>query len=168
MSIMLISAVKDKQKMNLLYEDLKRMKEEVKVFDVCDMHIKHCIGCNACWLVTPGTCVLQDDYEDILKAYITYDKVLFLSDTMFGSVISTTKHVIDRMVPLATMYLTISNGQLRHVPRYRKKLKMGLIYTGDLKRSDLDAWFSRVMLNFYGTSLGVVSFEERQVLLSCI
>lgn len=168
MSVMIISAVKDKQKTALLYEDLKRMKEEVKVFDICDMHIQHCIGCNACWLITPGKCVLQDDYESILKAYLKYDKVLFLSDTIFGHVIANTKHVIDRMVPLATMYLTISNGQLRHVPRYHKKLEMGLIYTGDLECSDLDTWFSRVMLNFYGNSLGVVSFVERQVLLSCI
>ena len=32
------------------------------------MKIAPCIGCNACWLKTPGVCAVKDDYEQILKA----------------------------------------------------------------------------------------------------
>lgn len=168
MSVVVVSVVKDEQVKKVVCKELEARGQKIVVFDVMKMDVKYCIGCNSCWLITPGLCVIKDDYEKLLKAYLQYDQVLFLTDTVYGNVVAQMKHVIDRMVHLATMYLTILNGQLRHVPRYHKKLKMGLIYTGDLECSDLDAWFSRVMLNFYGTSLGVVPFAERQVLLSCI
>ena len=34
-----------------------------------EMKISHCIGCNYCWLKTPGVCVIKDDYEIILKKF---------------------------------------------------------------------------------------------------
>ena len=38
-------------------------------FHTAKMKIAPCIGCNACWLRTPGVCAVKDDYEQILKAY---------------------------------------------------------------------------------------------------
>lgn len=59
---------------------------ECKTFYAEDMRITPCIGCNACWLKTPGICAVKDDYEQILKAYLQYDVTVFISDTVLGFV----------------------------------------------------------------------------------
>ena len=48
------------------------------------MNISHCVGCNCCWLKTPGICVIKVDYEQIfiggvssyLKNEADIDKVM--------------------------------------------------------------------------------------------
>ena len=37
--------------------------QEVEIIDTSDMKIAHCMGCNQCWLKTPGICAIKDDYE---------------------------------------------------------------------------------------------------------
>jgi multimeric flavodoxin WrbA len=41
--------------------------KEVEIIDTSDMKIAHCMGCNQCWLKTPGICAIKDDYEEIKK-----------------------------------------------------------------------------------------------------
>lgn len=168
MRMAVISVVKDKHVKETICKELEERGHQIVCYDVMEMNVRRCIGCTNCWLTSPGRCVIKDDYEELLKVYLRYDQVLFLTDTIYGNVVAQMKHVIDRMLPLATMYLRIEQGQLRHVPRYKKKLKMGLIYTGDLQGNDLTPWFLRVMLNFHGTSLGVSSFDNRKEFLLCI
>ena len=38
-----------------------------ELIDTTGMHISHCVGCNYCWLKTPGVCAISDDYEPILR-----------------------------------------------------------------------------------------------------
>ena len=52
-----------------------------------DMKISHCIGCNYCWLKTPGSCTIKDDYEIVLKKILQHEKIIFITDTKFGFVI---------------------------------------------------------------------------------
>lgn len=37
----------------------------ILLVDTSEMNISHCVGCNCCWLKTPGICVIKDDYEQI-------------------------------------------------------------------------------------------------------
>ena len=53
------------------------------------------------------------------------------------------------------MYIHIVDGQCRHVPRYEKKLRFGLLYSGTADGAYLNRWMDRVMLNFGGENLGV-------------
>ena len=39
--------------------------DEVEVLNTSDKRIAHCMGCNMCWLKTPGVCAIKDDYEGI-------------------------------------------------------------------------------------------------------
>ena len=55
---------------------------------------------------------------------------MFLSGTALNFVDYRMKNIVDRMLPLATMYIHIVDGQCRHVPRYDKKLRFGLLYAG--------------------------------------
>ena len=133
-----------------------------------DMKISHCIGCNYCWLKTPGICTIKDDYEVILKKILQHEKIIFITDTKFGFVSYQTKNLVDRILPIATMYLQFVDGQMRHVPRYNICPQMGIIYTGDAEHTYLERWIERTALNFESTSLGVYTLEEGRGILSCI
>ena len=52
---------------------LSRESEECKVINAYEMNIKPCIGCNNCWLKTPGICSLKDGYEELIKGYLRRD-----------------------------------------------------------------------------------------------
>lgn len=147
---------------------LGRGAEEVRVIHTYEKNLRPCIGCNACWLVTPGVCAVKDGYEKLLKAYLAYDAAVFLAGTALNFVDYRMKNVIDRTLPLATMYTHIVDGQFRHVLRYDKKLRFGLLYSGPADRAYLDYWMDRVMLNFGGKSLGAYPISEAKEVLSCI
>ena len=54
------------------------------------------------------------------------------------------KNLLDRILPIATMYLQFVDGQMHHVPRYDIRPKMGVVYVGDANREYLERWMERV------------------------
>lgn len=40
---------------------------EYRVIHTATMRISPCVGCNSCWLKTPGVCALKDDVNANLK-----------------------------------------------------------------------------------------------------
>lgn len=141
---------------------------EFRVFHTEDMKLQPCTGCNACWLKTPGICAIRDDYEQILKAYLEYDAVVFISGTQFGFIDYKTKNLIDRILPLATMYVSVVDGQMRHDSRYDNQYRFGLLYTGTGDREYLNYWMERFCLNFHGVSMGAFPIQECEEVLRCI
>ena len=163
MSLLIINTMsEDDESAQNCIQQLIKDKQDYKVIHTENMKINPCIGCNACWLKTPGICAIKDDYEEILKAYLQYDTVLFLSETSLGFVRYPMKNVIDRILPLATMYICVVDGQMRHVPRYKKKITFGLIYKGMADQDYLSHWMERVALNMHGTSIGAFTMEQIQ------
>lgn len=142
--------------------------EEVRVIHTYEKNLRPCVGCNVCWLVTPGVCSIRDGYEELLKAYLACDAAVFLSGTALNFVDYRMKNVIDRILPLATMYIHIVNGQCRHVPRYDRKLRFGLLYAGSADGAYLNRWMDRVMLNLGGESLGAYPISDVREVLACI
>lgn len=138
------------------------------VFHTAKMKISPCVGCNACWLKTPGICAVKDDYEQILKAYLRHDATIMISGTSLDFISYKAKNVVDRMLPLATMYTCITDGQMRHVPRYEKAYRLGIVYSGAADRVYMEQWLKRVALNFHGTSIGVFPIEKCEEVSLCI
>ena len=97
-----------------------------------------------------------------------HEKIIFITDTKFGFVSYHTKDLLDRILPIATMYLQFVDGQMRHVPRYDIRPQMGIIYKGNAEHEYLERWMERTTLNFESTSLGVFSLEQGRGILSCI
>ena len=141
---------------------------EIEYVDTLNMNISHCLGCNYCWLKTPGECVIKDDYEELLKKISKADQVWLLSDTKFGFVSYKAKNIVDRVMPIVTMNLHYVGKQMRHVLRYEKKPNWGVIYSDEGDREYLNRWCERVAINFDSKSLGAYSVDQLQEVDLCI
>lgn len=133
--------------------------EEIEIINTADLKIMHCMGCNNCWLKTPGVCSIKDDYEIILKKLVATENFWVVADTKFGFIDYRGKRVLDRIVPMLNMYIEIRDGWERHQLRYHP-LNFGFIYKGYGNRELLEEWSMRVARNLAGRSLGVISLDK--------
>lgn len=148
---------------------LQEKEAEFKIINSDAMNISHCVGCNHCWLKTPGVCVFNDDYLLILKELITSDEYWVVSDTSFGFLSSRGKRVFDRLMPLLLMYLELSEeGLMRHKLRYGRSIDVGIVFKGDGNREYLQRWCQRTALNLAGKPLGVFDVNEIKEAVSCM
>lgn len=156
---------------NIIVEKLKAMlegnNESFKVWNTVKMNIHHCMGCNHCFLKTPGICSIKDDYEEILKSLAHADNIWLIADTNFGFVDSKGKKVMDRLLPLLNMGLEFREGIMRHTLRYEKK-NVGLIYIGNGDQNLLDFWCQRTAGNLGGQSLGAYSSDKIMEVKVCM
>ena len=137
------------EKMSALINDAN-----MEVINTSDMKIAHCMGCNLCWLKTPGICAIKDDYEGIIKKLVDAENLWLVSDTRFGFVDWHGKRVMDRIVPVLNMYVEFRDGLERHELRYHP-LNFGLLYKGKADQKFFEEWSQRVASNLAGQSLGV-------------
>ncbi len=135
--------------------------ENIEIVNTADMKIAHCMGCNMCWLKTPGVCAIRDDYEIILKKLVAAENFWIVTDSKFGFVDYRGKRVLDRVVPMLNMYIEFRDGWERHQLRYHP-LNFGVIYKGDGNQELLEEWSMRVARNLAGRSLGVISLDNAE------
>lgn len=133
--------------------------DDMEVINTFDMKIAHCMGCNLCWLKTPGICAIKDDYEGIIKKLVDAENLWLVSDTRFGFVDWHGKRVMDRIVPMLNMYVEFRDGLERHELRYHP-LNFGLLYKGQADQEFLEEWSRRVASNLAGHSLGVYNIRK--------
>ena len=166
--ILIVNTTSDTNLTEELKHRLDERGTEYKVIECSSLRISHCIGCNYCWLKTPGVCTIKDDYEIILKDFIKADQMWLISDTALGFLDHKGKNIFDRILPLATMYLKFSGDQMRHVSRYDRNADIGLIVTGEAQMDYLDRWNRRAALNFDSKSLGVFTKDDLEEAVSCM
>ncbi|SMC44442.1 hypothetical protein SAMN06296952_1180 [Oscillospiraceae bacterium] len=141
---------------------------EADIVEASDMKISHCIGCNHCWLDTPGECSVKDDYEVIIRKLLKADQMWVISNTALGFIDHKGKNVYDRILPILTMNLKFIKGQMRHICRYDNRVDMGLIVTGECDKEYLGSWNKRVALNVDSKALGVYGIEELKEASACM
>ncbi|MBQ5495950.1 MAG: flavodoxin family protein, partial [Prevotella sp.] len=132
--------------------------KEVEIIDTADMNIAHCMGCNQCWLKTPGICAIKDDYENILKKLVKADNLWLVSDTRFGFLDYKGKRMMDRIMPMLNMTIGFRDGWMRHELRYHA-LNIGLLYKGAADQALLEDWCKRTAANIGGHSLGAIPLD---------
>ena len=135
--------------------------QEAEIIDTSEMKIAHCMGCNQCWLKTPGICAIKDDYENILKKLVKADNLWLVSDTHFGFLDYKGKRVMDRIMPLLNMYIGFRDGWMRHELRYHP-LNIGLLYKGEASQEMMEDWCKRTAANIAGHSLGAIALDGTQ------
>ena len=133
--------------------------QEVEIIDTSDMKIAHCMGCNQCWLKTPGICAIKDDYECILKKLVQADNLWLVSDTHFGFLDYKGKRMMDRIMPMLNMTIGFRDGWMRHELRYHA-LNIGLLYKGNVEQTMMEDWCKRTAANIGGHSLGAIPLEK--------
>ncbi len=83
--------------------------------------IKHCMGCFACWIKTPGKCIIMDDMKELLEKVMSSDIVVYACPIYVGDVPGIMKDFIDRCLPLEKPNFSKNkDGIVNHVPRYDK------------------------------------------------
>ncbi len=145
--------------LNQIESSLAEKDQQVKIINTSGMRISHCIGCNHCWLKTPGECSINDDYKQIIRQLVTAQNLWLVTDTKFGFLDYRGKRVMDRIMPMLNMYIEFRDGWMRHQLRYHK-LDIGVIYRGNGDQELLQEWSERCAMNLGGKSLGAISLDE--------
>ena len=166
--VLIVNTTKDTSISEEIRKNISDKGIDAEIIEAGEMRISHCIGCNFCWLKTPGECSVKDDYEQILRKIIHANQMWVISDTALGFIDHKGKNIFDRILPIATMYLTFKGDQMRHVRRYKNTTDIGLIYKGDVEKDFLSRWNERAALNFHSKSLGVFSTDEIKEAASCM
>ncbi|MGN0167851.1 MAG: flavodoxin family protein [Acetatifactor sp.] len=167
-NILIINTIPDGIIFHKMKELLSGTQNNIDWVDASVLNISHCIGCNYCWLKTPGICTIKDDYEILLKKMICSDAMWVISETSFGFLSHPAKNIFDRVMPLVTMYLHFENGEMRHIMRYENKVDIGIVYSGEGNQEYLERWCKRAAVNFGSKSLGVFSESRIKEAVSCM
>lgn len=161
MSLLIINAaVREPSAVAHIIQKLTEKTQHTQVVNAEKLKIRPCRGCIACMETTPGICCIQDDYEDLLKMYLEYETVVLISDTSLNFLNHKMLKILERRLPLVTFLVHVEDGDLRHIPRYNKKMKFMLIYTGQADKSLLTTWMDRFAKNIGAVSGGVYHVSE--------
>ena len=166
--VLIVNTTENTQLTDEIRRGLSEKNTEFEIVEAADMKISHCIGCNNCWLKTPGVCSIKDDYEIILKKIVKADQMWVISDTALGFINHKGKNIFDRILPVLTMFLEIRGDQMRHVMRYDRRFDVGVIYQGDADRAYLNRWNERCALNMDGRALGAYPADCIKEAVACM
>ena len=133
---------------------LLRKENTVEVFPLHAMDLKYCNGCWSCWWKTPGECAQKDDAEQIFRAYMHSDFVLFASPLIAGFTSSALKKITDRLILLLHPYIQMDVGESHHHKRYDHYPDFGLLLQQEADTDEQDIAiindiYDRLSLNFH-------------------
>lgn len=122
----------------IIINELSCKSWQVETLALCDLDIRHCLGCFGCWIKSPGECVIQDAGRDVARAFIQSDLVVFLTPVTFGGYSAQLKKVVDRIAcPMLLPFFTRINGEVHHKPRYKRYPR--LVAVGTLPQADAES-----------------------------
>jgi len=123
-----------------------------------------CMCCFACWIKTPGQCVIKDGYDNMGELLSKCDQLIIISRNCYGGFSPFVKNVLDRSVcPFILPYFITENGETRHPRRYKNKISYSAhfygIFSGNEKETAENlvkkiAQKQKMTVNFYN------SFED--------
>lgn len=103
---------------------------ETETIYLVEKTIHYCRGCFACWVKTPGKCVIQDDMASLIEKLIQSDLMILATPLYIYSMTGLMKNFLDRLIPLLLPWLEESKSDPRvtsHPRRYEKPSKMLLV-----------------------------------------
>ena len=157
--VLVINTLKDKLCNKHIASLFDKANSQFQMIDTNDLEIHHCIGCNVCWLKTPGQCVIKDDYKQIIQQLVDAQNLWLVSDTRYGFLDFRGKRIMDRIMPMLNVNVEIRDGWTRHQLRYHA-LNVGVLYRGNGNQELLEEWCERCAMNLGGKSLGVISLDK--------
>lgn len=107
---------------------------DATAYTLREIEIAPCRGCFACWVKTPGECIIDDAGRNIARAAIRSDLLVYVTPITFGGCSSALKKAVDRMIPLILPYFTFVGSEVHHIRRY--PTAPNLLGVGLLRGSD--------------------------------
>ena len=98
--VLVINTLEDNSWNKQIASLLDSKDNQIKIIDTNELEIHHCLGCNVCWLKTPGQCVIKDDYKSIIKQLVTAEGLWLISDTRYGFLNYRGKRIMNRIMPM--------------------------------------------------------------------
>jgi hypothetical protein len=107
--------------------ELARGGHEVTRLRLRELDMHNCVGCFGCWVRTPGECAFDDEGRAMDRAIIGADLCLYASPLLMGHVSALLRRANERCLPLLQPYLRLVDSEIRHVPRYPRRPRLGLL-----------------------------------------
>ncbi len=123
----------------------------------------YCIGCFGCWLKTPGTCIIRDEFQHMGENLSKVEELLIISQSSFGSFSSSVKNVLDRSISYVMPFFEIRKGEMHHAERYHKSLMFSaVLYGEDITELEKETHRNLVKANAVNlnATMGKVLFAE--------
>jgi multimeric flavodoxin WrbA len=126
---------------------------EVENIFLAEKEIRHCLGCVACWVKTPGKCVHDDDMGELIEKFMGSDLSVFATPIHIDNVSGIMKNFIDRLIPTRMPYFEVhSDGETRHLNRYDRQPGIMMIsscgYPEQSQFQVIRLWLKRFSRNF--------------------
>jgi multimeric flavodoxin WrbA len=141
------------QLQDLIVGELAAAGWTVLPFTLRSIPITACAGCFACWVKTPGECVMRDDNKAITAATIAAELTILLTPIVFGGYSSELKKVVDHQIPLVKPFFRRISGETHHETRYDRYpdlLAIGVQPTADEAAAQIfGGLVERHALNFH-------------------
>lgn len=94
-------------------------------------NIANCIGCFACWVKTPGECIIKDDYSKTGAWLGQIDELIIISKCFYGGYSPFVKNVLDRAISYIHPYFVIRCGETHHRRRYQNHISLKTFFYGE-------------------------------------
>ena len=114
---------------DILKNNMSRNDWDITSFQLSQLDIKSCLGCFSCWIKTPGKCVINDDAEKVIRAYVKSDVVILLTPIVYGGFSHELKKAMDRIIPILLPFFSKVNKETHHQHRYPAKSNWVVIGT---------------------------------------
>jgi multimeric flavodoxin WrbA len=126
---------------------------EVENIFLVEKKIKHCLGCIACWVKTPGKCIQKDDMEELIEKFMGADISIFATPIHIDNLSGILKNFLDRLIATRMPYFEVhTDGETRHLNRHDQQPKIMMIsscgYPEQSQFQVIRLWLKRFSRNF--------------------
>lgn len=90
-----------------------------------------CVGCFACWLKTPGVCIVRDGYGAFGPVLAKCTDYFILSRVVYGGFSLFVKNVLDRNIGYLLPFFTKRRGEMHHASRYPGQFRLHVLGYGE-------------------------------------
>jgi len=143
-----------------LKEALKDKHYHVEEKKLKSIEIKPCMGCYACWIKTPGKCIIDDYGQELVSEIINCDVIVYLTPVVYGGYSPELKKALDRIIPLMLPFFEKINGEVHHPKRYDTYPEVLVLGITDMDNHQEEIIFNELIgrnaLNWYNTFKGRV------------
>lgn len=123
-----------------------RFNKDDKIISALNCN-NNCIGCFSCWIKHPKTCVIKDEFSNIVEYIKNSDELVLVSKCRYGCYSHEVKRVLERCIGYVLPHFTLRNNEIHHQSRYDEKIKLSTYFYGKISEEDKNCVHKLVKAN---------------------